>query len=166
MFAERPGTEPRHHYEPSDPSARRTRPGRAPPQLPEIELRELFRKLWRRKGVILGVMATLMALAVVVVGQLTPQYTATADVMVNPRQSHVVDMEAVVTGLPLDQETIQSELEIIRPRALSQRVIEKPELHRVADFNPDLREPTAPRAPRSDERRGGKEGGSTGKFRG
>src|SRR5690348_13254872 len=75
-----------------------------------VDLREVGRKLWRRKGAILGIAVSAMVLAVLIIFQLTPIYRATAFVMIDPRQSKVVNLQAVLSGLPSDSETIRSEM--------------------------------------------------------
>ena len=104
----------------------------------ETDVGELIGKLWRRKGVILGVVVILTALAAVIIAQLTPLYTATAQTMINPRKNQVVNLEAVLAGLPLDQETIQSEIQVIKSRGLAERVVKKLGLDRVPEFNSKL----------------------------
>lgn len=101
----------------------------------EFNLRELLRVLWRRRWLILATMAIVMAGAVLLLTQLTPHYTATAQVMVDPRQQNVVDIEQVLSGLPVNAETIQSEIEVITSRNLAMRVIEQNELYRQPAFN-------------------------------
>lgn len=48
----------------------------------------------------------------------TPRYSATALVMINPRQERVLDNESVVGALPRDSSTIDSEIELLRSPAL------------------------------------------------
>lgn len=105
----------------------------------EIDLRELLRKLWRHRGMIIGIVVVLMSLVAVILSQLTPLYTATAKVMINPRKAQTVNLEAALSGLPLDQETIASEIEVIRSKGLAERVVNKLELHRLPEFNGSLR---------------------------
>ena len=82
--------------------------------VPEIDLQEYLRILWRQKRIILATFVVVMAIAIVIVFTLTPRYTATVFVEINPRQSQVVDFEAVLSGLPADNETIQTEIKIIQ----------------------------------------------------
>jgi uncharacterized protein involved in exopolysaccharide biosynthesis len=89
----------------------------------EIELREMLRKLWRRRRIIIGTVVILTALALIVTLQMTPIYTSTASVMIEPRTSRVVDVEAVLSGLPPDTETINSEIQILRSRQLATRIV-------------------------------------------
>jgi len=48
----------------------------------------------------------------------TPRYSATALVMINPRQERVLANESVVGQLPRDSSTIESEIELLRSPAL------------------------------------------------
>ena len=109
----------------------------------EVDLQELFRKLWRRKGVILGTIITVMAITMIVLMQLTPRYTAVTLVEIGQRQTNVA-VEAVLTGLPADASTIQTEIHVIGSRKLARRTIEKLQLSREPEFNPALRVPSAP----------------------
>jgi len=106
-----------------------------------IDLREVLRKLWRRKNLVLGTIVTLTVLAAVIVLQVTPRYTASAFVMIDPRENRVVDIEAVVSGLSTDVEAIQSEIQVIRSRGLAAKVIDRLGLDRLPEFNENLREP-------------------------
>ena len=105
----------------------------------EIELREMLRKLWRRRRIVIGTVVTLTVLALIVTLQLTPRYTATVSVMIEPRTSRVVDVEAVLSGLPPDTETINSEIEVLRSRQLARRVVKRLGLDEDPEFNPALR---------------------------
>lgn len=105
----------------------------------EFDVRDLVRKIWRRKGTLCGVtlIGTLIALLVII--QLTPKYTSTAKVMVDPRENNVVNVEAVLSGLPPDLETIESEIEVLMSRGLAERVVKKLALYRSPEFNGRLR---------------------------
>jgi uncharacterized protein involved in exopolysaccharide biosynthesis len=99
----------------------------AAPAADAIDLRELGRRLWRRKGTIFGTAVTLSVLALLVIWQITPRYAADTYIMIEPRQQQVVDFTAVLSGLPADFETIESELEVIRSRGLMARVQCRPQ---------------------------------------
>lgn len=106
--------------------------------MPEFNLTELLRVLWRRRWLMTATFAVIMATAIIILTQLTPRYTATAQVMVDPRQQNVVDIEQVLSGLPANAETIQSEIEVISSRSLAGRVIDQNHLMEDAAFNPAL----------------------------
>lgn len=90
---------------------------------PEVDLREVLRVLWRRRGLIASTITVLMVATGLTLLQITPRYTAVAQVMVDPRQTNVVDLEQVLSGLPANAETIQSEIEVLTSRNLASRVI-------------------------------------------
>lgn len=108
----------------------------------DFHLRELLRMLWRMRRVILGTIILITAAAAVISFQLTPKYSSTAQVMIEPRENKVLDIQAVVAGLSADSETINSEVEILKSHRLAQRVIAKLELAKDPEFNPALRRPT------------------------
>ncbi len=108
----------------------------------EFHLRELLRMLWRMRRVIFGTVILLTAVSAIVAYQLTPVYRSTAQVMIEPRENKVVDIKAVIAGLPADAETINSEVEVLRSRSLAKRVVDKLDLAKDPEFNPALRKPT------------------------
>lgn len=109
----------------------------------DIDLRELLRKIWRRRGIILGTVIVLTVLAALVIFQLTPRYTASTLVMIGARENQVVDVEAVLSGLSDDDKTIQSEMQVIGSRELAAKVVAKLRLDRKPEFNPALQVPGA-----------------------
>ena len=107
----------------------------------EIDLRAIFGTLWRRRWVIGGCVLLITAAALLVVFQLTPRYTASAQVLIDPRERKVADVEAVLSGLSSDASTIESQIQVIRSRMLAERVIDQLGLERDPEFNAALRQP-------------------------
>lgn len=105
----------------------------------DLDLREIARKIWRRKGTLIGVTLIGTITAALILTQLSPKYTATATVMVDPRENKVLNVEAVLSGLPADQQTIESEIEVLMSRRLAERVIQKLGLYRTQAYNARLR---------------------------
>ncbi len=108
-------------------------------KMPEVDLNEIFRTIWRRKKILIGTILLIMSAAFVSVHQLTPRYVSVAQVMIDPRQNQVVDIQSVISGLPQDLETIESEIEIIKSRRLAENVIKRLRLYDDPEFNPGLR---------------------------
>lgn len=106
----------------------------------EIDLRELLRKLWRRRRLIIGTVILMTALSVLVTLQLTPLYRARAFVMIEPRQSQVIEFTSVLSGLPPGTETLNSEIQVINSRRLAGRVVDFLHLEQDPEFNSSLRE--------------------------
>jgi exopolysaccharide transport family protein len=117
-----------------------------PPVPGEVDLPEVLRKLWRRKKVIVGVTVVLTVIAALVILQITNLYTAESMVMINDRQTQVVDMEAVVSGLIGDAETIESEIQVIASRGIAERTVDVLRLREDPEFNASLRPPSAIKA--------------------
>ncbi|AWZ02879.1 tyrosine-protein kinase etk [Rhodobiaceae bacterium] len=105
-----------------------------------IDLRQVMLTLRRNVRLISAVMVSITLITLVITLQLTPLYTATAKVLIDSRQSNVVDVEAVLSGLSADSSTVDSQVEIIRSQALAFRVIDTLDLMSDPEFNDTLRE--------------------------
>lgn len=108
----------------------------------ELDLMALYRTLRKRLGLIVSVTLGLTALVMVVVLQQTPLYTAETQVLLDRQKMQVTDMEAVMSGMPADSATVDSEVEILRSRALAARVVDRLNLMQDPEFNGKLREPS------------------------
>lgn len=107
-----------------------------------VDLRQLWRIFRRRLPVFAAVAFAVFALTVIVTMQMTPQYTATASVIIDSRQSQVVDIEAVLTGVGSDAQALDTEVQLIQSRSLALAVIERLDLTADPEFNSQLREPS------------------------
>jgi len=104
----------------------------------DMDLREMLRLLWRQRWLMAVTVIAVMLLTGLALFETTPRYTATAKVMVDPRQANVLDLEQVISGLPINAETVQSEIEVIYSSDLATRVIDYTGLARVGEFNSAL----------------------------
>lgn len=97
----------------------------------------LRRRMWTliSSGVLVFLLVALVTL------QLTPRYTAVAQVAIEVRQSQVMDFEAVMSGLPPDSAAVDTEVEILRSRQLASAVVDRLGLVNYPEFNAWLREP-------------------------
>lgn len=112
------------------------------PQDAGIDIKDLLAILRRRRWVILSTILVLTTLAVLVGLQITPKYTAKALVMIDPRQSKVVDVEQVLQGLGTDASTVETQIKVLKSRDLASRIMDRMGLLRDPEFNPALkREP-------------------------
>ena len=105
-----------------------------------IDLRQVMLTLRRNTKLIATIAVAITLVTLVVTLQLTPLYTATAKILIDTRQSNVVDVEAVLSGLSADSSTVDSQVEIIRSQALAFRVIDTLDLMTDPEFNKALRE--------------------------
>ena len=107
----------------------------------EIDIAEIIRALRRRRWALAGCVLLITSLVLLVTFQLTPLYTASAEVLIDPRDRNVADLDSVLSGLSPDASTIESQIQVIRSRSLALRTIETLGLESDPEFNPALREP-------------------------
>lgn len=82
-----------------------------------------------------------LALFVLVIGyslQLTPRYTATADVLIDTQRNQALNLDAVMTGLSSDNNSVDTQVQILTSRSLAERVVRKLRLQTDPEFNPSL----------------------------
>src|ERR1017187_2537471 len=90
-----------------------------------FDLRDLLRIVRIRLRLIVGTAILLTLLTAVILFQLTPRYSATALVLIDQRPNKIVDVTAVLAGLPTDATSIENQVQILRSRALMARVMDK-----------------------------------------
>jgi polysaccharide biosynthesis transport protein len=105
-----------------------------------IDLKEILRILRRRKMMIIAVVLAATFVIGVVAHQLTPYYTASSAVMLDNRGARVVDLDAVLEGLPQDAATLETQVKFIHSRAHAEKVVERLGLAADERFNPLLQE--------------------------
>lgn len=136
-IALRPGDGFSQIGEPHPWSARQEFPGQ--PTGPKIAG---FGRAFLRHGKLLALtVVALNALAFFGVHNLTPRYTASADLLVGPREEQVVDLKAVLSGLSGSSDVIESEIQVLRSREIARGVVRALNLDQMSEFNPSLREP-------------------------
>lgn len=108
-----------------------------------FDLRDIFNMARRRWKMIAGVGILGMVLATMAGMQITPKYTATSKVMIDPRQSNVVDVEAVMSGLGTDATTVDTQIKMIRSPDSVARVVDALGLEQDPEFNPTIRDEDA-----------------------
>src|ERR1700731_4668811 len=110
-----------------------------------FDLFALFRLLWRRKTTIIAA-ALGCAIAAVVVGKsLSPKFTATAQLYVDPRELQLVDRELTpraqdVSGLSM---VVESQARLITSNSVLVRVIRDQNLEKDPEFGGESRGPVA-----------------------
>ena len=109
----------------------------------ELNLRELWRALMRRKLVLLATILAITGGAFAVVSQQTPMYTAEALIHVQNREAQVVEIDGVVEEMIADPATIESEIQLLTSRAFLRRNVEELDLVNSPEFNPELRQDAA-----------------------
>ncbi|HET6520453.1 MAG TPA: polysaccharide biosynthesis tyrosine autokinase [Geminicoccaceae bacterium] len=105
----------------------------------ELNLRELWRALTRRKWVLALTVLLITGGTYLYVSQLTPRYMAEALVRIQTRDAQVVNIQGVVEELVADAATMESEIESLRSRAFARRLVEDLKLDQDPEFNVALR---------------------------
>lgn len=106
----------------------------AVPRTSYDDVRAFLRLLNRRKWHILGITALVCVLTGLVLSQLTPEYRATALVMLDTRKVRVTNTPDVVGGLTLDIPAMQTEIEVLRSVSLLGRVVDKLRLDQDPEY--------------------------------
>ena len=75
------------------------------------------------------------AIAAVVAVSLPNRFEATATVQIDPRNKKIVNIEGVLSDIKTDTPSLESEVEIIKSRAIALRVIDQLKLRQDREFN-------------------------------
>ena len=122
------------------PEFRASRPIDAPPT--EIGIGELLRKVWSRRWFLVGVVAAFMLLAGIITFLLTPLYSSDASILIGNRDTTLGDLQAAVSSIPTEAESVQSEVAVLKSTGLAGKVVDALNLTQDPEFNLALREPT------------------------
>ncbi|HWI28730.1 MAG TPA: polysaccharide biosynthesis tyrosine autokinase [Stellaceae bacterium] len=112
-----------------------------------MDIKQLWRAVWRWRALVLWTTLGLTVLATFIIFHLTPQYTASADVLVGVQQVKIGKLEDLISDLKNGNgggidETVATDIGIIRSRALAEKTVEKLQLQNNPEFNPALQPPS------------------------
>lgn len=107
----------------------------------DVTLALLLRMIQRRKWLLIFTAVVVPLLTFLATQNMTRLYTASADVVVEPQQLNIADVQSILTQTAVGGDVIASEIEILSSRALAAPVIERLRLFLLPEFNPALREP-------------------------
>ncbi|MBS0522065.1 MAG: polysaccharide biosynthesis tyrosine autokinase [Proteobacteria bacterium] len=120
-----------------------TEPAETPPKLAlsplasvgaKLDVRDLLRMINRRKWHIVGIVVVVVAATGLLLSQLTPEYRATALVMLDTRKAKVTNTADVLSGLTVDVAAVQTEIEVLKSATLLGRVVDKLGLQRDPEY--------------------------------
>jgi polysaccharide biosynthesis transport protein len=103
-----------------------------------LDLRRVTTLFRKRLRLFAGVVLLVFVAVLVLTLQATPKYTAIAKVMLDTRKEQVTNIEAVLSGMPLDSSAVDTEVEVIKSRQLAERVVKALNLEKDPEFNPLL----------------------------
>ncbi|MGI9437297.1 MAG: GumC family protein [Geminicoccaceae bacterium] len=104
----------------------------------ELNLREMWRALMRRKLVFILTVLLMTGCAYIYSKQQTPLFTSKALIHVQNQSSNILELDQVVEDLVADAATIESEIERLNSRSFMRRVVEQLGLDKSREFNPAL----------------------------
>jgi polysaccharide biosynthesis transport protein len=109
--------------------------------LENIDLRNMWRSVWRWRNLVLWTTIGLTALAIFAIYHLTPQYTGSAQVLVGIQQVKLGTVQDLLSDLKGDNEMIATEIGVVRSRKLAEKTVNKLNLDNDPEFNPALQSP-------------------------
>src|SRR5919106_5528763 len=105
----------------------------------ELNLRELWRAIMRRKFVLLVTIIAITGATYAFISQQTPLYSGQVLIQIKTRDAQVIQVPGVVEELVADPATMQSEIEFLTSPAYLRRMVEQLNLVEDPEFNASLR---------------------------
>ena len=105
---------------------------------PAIDLHRHIALFRRRLRLFMAIALAVFVASVVFTFQLTPKYTAMAEVMLDSRQEKVTNVQDVLSGLPSDTTAVDTEVEVLKSRNLAEKVVAAMKLDQDPEFNSAL----------------------------
>ena len=90
-----------------------------------LSLSEVVSAVRRQKTLVLAVAVSISTLTAVVVGNMPNRYEAVASVQIDQRNKEITNIKGVISDLKADPATVDSEVEVIRSKQISHRVIKQ-----------------------------------------
>lgn len=102
----------------------------------EIDLLKLWQTIWYRKWGIISLVLVVTMVAILAVLAITPIYRAAATLMIEQKGAKVVSIEQVYGLEGAGSEYLQTQFELLKSRALAERVVRQLNLTTHAEFDP------------------------------
>jgi succinoglycan biosynthesis transport protein ExoP len=104
-----------------------------------VDLREIAKILRRRQWIVVATALVLVTIAILFVAIVTPRYTATSTVLIDPHRSSIVDSnnnQPASSNSAADDSTINSQVSLIQSIAVLQRTVDQLKLSQDPEFGP------------------------------
>lgn len=102
---------------------------------PLFDIGAVLKTLWDRRLLILGVALAAVLAAVLYLAVTKPVYTATASILVDPRDSRATSFDTVLPGIGADSAAIASQVAVIESSDLLNAVFESEQLQNDPEFS-------------------------------
>lgn len=101
---------------------------------PLFDVAGVWRRLWQRRLTVLACAAATLALALVYLAITKPTYTATASLLIDPRDARSTGFETVLPGIGADSAAVASQVFVIESRDLLMAVFDGEGIEHDAEF--------------------------------
>lgn len=109
----------------------------------ELSLTDLLRLLWRRRGLIVGLVVLCMVMAIAALFAITPLYTGATQILIDTKEAKIASsLEEVLADTTPDKEAIQSEIAVLQSWNLAEKIVNDYQLTRDPEFNEALQPPS------------------------
>lgn len=102
----------------------------------EIDLLKLWQTIWRRKWGIASLVLVVTLVTALVVLTLTPIYRASSSLLIEDKAAKVLSIEQIYGSEGTGSEYLQTQIELLRSRALAERVVRELNLTTHREFDP------------------------------
>ncbi|MBT8765802.1 GumC family protein [Metapseudomonas boanensis] len=102
----------------------------------EIDLLKLWRTVWHRKWSILSLVLVVTMVTILAVFAITPIYRAAATLIIEEKTAKVLSIEQVYGAEGAGSEYLQTQFELLKSRALAERVVRQLNLTTHSEFDP------------------------------
>lgn len=99
-----------------------------------VDLRGLMETIVRRRWTVIASLIAFLALAFAALHMISPRYSATARIFVDPREQRIVQNEVVQQSLGVDMALVDSQIEVIRSEAVLGRAVRETGLASDPEF--------------------------------
>ena len=104
------------------------------------DARLFVRTLRGRMSIILGTMAVITAMITMVAFQLPPRYTANTQILIDPQQTRILDLQSIFSEAAPEAGKVESQVHVLKSQALIERLVDKEKLTEDPEFNTRLKE--------------------------
>lgn len=102
---------------------------------PLLDVGAVWTILWQRRLTVLASVVVVVLLTVAYLAVAKPSFTATASIMIDPRDSHATNLNSVLPGIGSDSAAIASQVYVIESRDLLMKVFESQGLEKDPEFS-------------------------------
>ena len=99
-----------------------------------LDLRQLQDFVWRRWKLVVATALAVMVIAFFIILMVTPRYTATVQILLDPKKNEVFGAESLLPELNLDSGNVDSQISVIQSTNLLRHVVEQQKLTDDAEF--------------------------------